>query len=96
MKYNGVGLYTCSANTRASELSVWAIQVSARHVCCKELHITFSPPDKLEMFFQLFFGGITLKMIPSEKGSILSTSSNSAFPPSVIIYEKLSNSAGHV
>ena len=48
------------------------------------------------MFFQLFFGGITLKMIPSEKGSILSTSSNSAFPPSVIIYEKLSNSAGHV
>ena len=37
------------------------------------------------MFFQLFLGGITLKMIPSENGSRLSTSSSSALPPSVII-----------
>jgi hypothetical protein len=29
---------------------------------------------------------MTLKMIPSENGSMLSTSSSSAFPPSVIIY----------
>ena len=48
--------------------------------------LTFSPPDRFEMFFQLFFGGITLKIIPSEKGSILSTSSSSAFPPRVIIW----------
>src|SRR5271170_6595003 len=47
---------------------------------------TFSPPDKLEIFFQLFFGGITLNKIPSENGSKLSTSSNSAFPPIVIIW----------
>lgn len=45
----------------------------------------FSPPERLEIFFQLFLGGMTLKMIPSEKGSRESTSSNSAFPPSVII-----------
>jgi len=37
------------------------------------------------MFFQLFLGGITLKMIPSENGSRLSTSSSSALPPIVII-----------
>ena len=48
---------------------------------------TFSPPDKFEMFFQLFFGGITEKIIPSEKGSMLSTNSSSAFPPNVIIYK---------
>lgn len=36
------------------------------------------------MFFQDFFGGITLKRIPSEKGSRLSTNSNSALPPSVM------------
>lgn len=42
------------------------------------------------MFLQLFLGGITLKMIPSEKGSILSTSSSSALPPKVIIYNKMS------
>lgn len=46
----------------------------------------FSPPDKLEIFFQLFFGGMTLNSIPSENGSKLSTSSNSALPPIVIIY----------
>lgn len=51
-----------------------------------EYEHTFSPPDKFEMFFQLFFGGITLKFTPSEKGSIVSTRSSSAFPPSVIIY----------
>lgn len=49
-------------------------------------YITFSPPDRLEIFRQLFLGGMTLKMIPSENGSMLSTSSSSAFPPSVIIY----------
>jgi hypothetical protein len=38
------------------------------------------------MFFQLFLGGITLKMMPSENGSMLSTNSSSAFPPRVIIY----------
>ena len=37
------------------------------------------------MFFQLFLGGITLKIIPSENGSSESTSSSSALPPSVII-----------
>ena len=42
------------------------------------------------MFFQLFLGGITLKMMPSENGSILSTNSSSAFPPSVIIYPHVS------
>lgn len=45
----------------------------------------FSPPERLEMFFQLFFGGRTLKTIPSENGSRLSTSSSSASPPRVII-----------
>jgi hypothetical protein len=49
---------------------------------------TFSPPDKLEIFFQLFLGGITLKIMPSEKGSKLSTSSSSALPPRVIIWRK--------
>lgn len=49
----------------------------------------FSPPDRFEMFFQLFFGGMTLKMIPSENGSRESTNSSSAFPPSVIICRKL-------
>jgi hypothetical protein len=49
---------------------------------------TFSPPERLEMFFQLFLGGITLNNIPSENGSRLSTSSNSAFPPMVIIYSQ--------
>jgi len=38
------------------------------------------------MFFQLFLGGMTLKTMPSEKGSRLSTSSSSALPPSVIIW----------
>lgn len=47
--------------------------------------ITFSPPDKLEIFFQLFLGGLTLKTTPSEKGSKESTNSSSASPPSVII-----------
>ena len=55
------------------------------------IHIdqTFSPPERFEIFFQLFLGGITEKMIPSENGSILSTSSSSAFPPSVIICRRL-------
>src|SRR5882762_10434623 len=38
------------------------------------------------MFFQHFLGGMTLKIIPSEKGSMLSTNSSSALPPKVIIY----------
>ncbi|KAH3679833.1 hypothetical protein WICPIJ_008495 [Wickerhamomyces pijperi] len=46
----------------------------------------FSPPDKLEMFFHDFFGGITENKIPSENGSNESTSSNSALPPIVIIW----------
>ena len=46
---------------------------------------TFSPPDRFEMFFQLFFGGLTLKTIPSLNGSRVSTSSSSASPPSVTI-----------
>lgn len=50
-----------------------------------ENKITFSPPDKLAIFFQLFFGGLTLKTTPSEKGSRESTSSSSASPPRVII-----------
>jgi hypothetical protein len=33
-----------------------------------------------------FLGGITLKTMPSEKGSKLSTSSSSALPPIVIIW----------
>lgn len=37
------------------------------------------------MFFRLFFGGMTLKIMPSENGSILSTNSSSALPPKVII-----------
>lgn len=37
------------------------------------------------MFFHDFFGGMTEKMMPSLNGSRLSTSSSSAFPPSVII-----------
>ena len=40
------------------------------------------------MFFQLFLGGRTLNTMPSEKGSRLSTSSSSASPPNVIIYEQ--------
>lgn len=55
---------------------------------------TFSPPDKFAIFFQLFFGGLTLKTTPSEKGSRESTSSSSASPPNVIIYvhrEKVGN-----
>lgn len=48
--------------------------------------LTFSPPERFEMLFQLFFGGITLNEMPSEKGSRLSTSSSSALPPRVIIY----------
>jgi hypothetical protein len=47
-----------------------------------------SPPDKLAIFFQLFFGGLTLKTTPSEKGSKESTSSSSASPPNVIICSK--------
>ena len=39
------------------------------------------------MFFQLFLGGRTLKTIPSEKGSKLSTNSSSASPPRVIIWD---------
>jgi len=46
----------------------------------------FSPPLRFEIFFQLFFGGMTLNKIPSEKGSRLSTSSSSALPPIVIIW----------
>lgn len=45
----------------------------------------FSPPERLEMFFQLFFGGRTLNTTPSVNGSKLSTNSNSASPPRVII-----------
>lgn len=66
MTYNGVGRYTCSAKTNASELRV------------------FSPPLRLPIFFQLFLGGMTLKRMPSLKGSSESTSSSSAFPPSVM------------
>jgi hypothetical protein len=33
----------------------------------------FSPPDKFEMFFQLFFGGRTEKTMPSVNGSNEST-----------------------
>lgn len=29
----------------------------------------FSPPERFEIFFQLFFGGMTEKRIPSENGS---------------------------
>lgn len=38
------------------------------------------------MFFQDFLGGMTLKRMPSEKGSSESTSSSSALPPIVIIW----------
>ena len=38
------------------------------------------------MFFQLFFGGLTLNTIPSMNGSSESTSSSSASPPRVIIW----------
>ena len=50
----------------------------------RELSV-FSPPDRFDIFFQLLRGGLTLNTIPSENGSKLSTSSNSASPPSVII-----------
>ena len=33
----------------------------------------FSPPDKFEMFFQLFLGGLTENTIPSVNGSNEST-----------------------
>lgn len=59
---------------------------------CAAQH-TFSPPDKFEIFFQLFLGGLTLKTTPSEKGSKESTSSSSASPPSVIIYTKIINNS---
>lgn len=55
----------------------------------RERERTFSPPDKLAIFFQLFFGGLTLKTTPSENGSRESTSSSSASPPSVIICNRL-------
>ena len=55
------------------------------------VHYTFSPPDKLAIFFQLFFGGLTLKTTPSEKGSSESTSSSSASPPRVIICSSNNN-----
>jgi len=77
-------LNTCRAKTRARELSVYISHIRWRFRSITIDH-TFSPPDKFEMFFQLFLGGMTLKMMPSEKGSMLSTSSNSALPPSVII-----------
>jgi hypothetical protein len=41
--------------------------------------------EERTMFFHDFLGGITENIMPSEKGSRLSTSSSSAFPPSVII-----------
>ena len=53
----------------------------------RELSV-FSPPERFDIFFQLFFGGRTLNTIPSENGSRLSTSSSSASPPSVIIFER--------
>ena len=62
----------------------------------KDMKRTFSPPDKLAIFFQLFFGGLTLKTTPSEKGSKESTSSSSASPPSVIIYRNLISRKGIV
>mmetsp|Transcript_93753 Transcript_93753/g.264718 ORF Transcript_93753/g.264718 Transcript_93753/m.264718 type:complete len:231 (-) Transcript_93753:3296-3988(-) len=68
MKYKGVGLKWCSANTSDSEASV------------------FSPPERFVICFQLFFGGLTLKLMPSLNGSSVSTSSSSASPPSVIIW----------
>eukprot|EP00162_Nutomonas_longa_P006808 comp17288_c0_seq1/m.28951 comp17288_c0_seq1/g.28951 ORF comp17288_c0_seq1/g.28951 comp17288_c0_seq1/m.28951 type:complete len:522 (-) comp17288_c0_seq1:1077-2642(-) len=46
----------------------------------------FSPPDRFVMFFQLFLGGRTEKMMPSLNGSSESTSSSSASPPRVIIW----------
>jgi hypothetical protein len=80
-------LKTCKANTSARELSVWRIEYQDPHASVKEgRDCTFSPPDRFEMFFQLFLGGMTLKIIPSEKGSMLSTNSSSALPPKVIIY----------
>ena len=45
-----------------------------------------SPPDKLEICFQDFLGGLTVKLIPSEKGSKESTNSNSASPPLVMSF----------
>lgn len=51
--------------------------------------VTFSPPDKFAIFFQLFLGGLTLKTTPSEKGSKESTNSSSASPPRVIICRKI-------
>lgn len=59
-------------------LKIWRANTSAN-----ELSV-FSPPDRFEMFFQLFFGGMTLKVTPSENGSSESTSSSSAFPPKVM------------
>lgn len=83
-------LKTCKAKTSARELKVYEDITkgrSSRDLGWWLLYLTFSPPDRFEMFFQLFLGGITEKMMPSENGSMLSTSSSSALPPSVIIYE---------
>lgn len=77
-------LKTCRAKTRARELNVCIIGQSKASGGSYRSR-TFSPPDKFEIFFQLFFGGMTLKMMPSENGSMLSTNSSSALPPRVII-----------
>ena len=57
--------------------------LSFRNEGRQNLFDTFSPPDMFWISFQLFFGGRTVNMIPSEKGSWLSTSSKSASPPNV-------------
>jgi hypothetical protein len=48
----------------------------------RELSV-FSPPDSLFTSFQLFFGGRTLKLTPSLKGSRESMSYSYASPPRV-------------
>ena len=43
--------------------------------------IVRSPPDNFIIYFQVFFGGLTLNDIPSEKGSKESHNSKDASPP---------------
>lgn len=90
--------WVCSDEGQRQELMSWESedlegQLSYQHIKLHKIswaeqlcpQVTFSPPDKLAIFFQLFFGGLTLKTTPSEKGSKESTNSSSASPPSVII-----------
>lgn len=69
----------------------WCKVVISSKCCNVTKKNTFSPPDKLAIFFQLFLGGLTLNTTPSEKGSKESTSSSSASPPSVIICRRITN-----